>query len=123
MKKYSSVEQYHADFSGTVKDKLIEMNSIIRAALPKAEEVISYNMPAFKEEKVLVYYAGYKKHIGFYPTSKPIIVFADELKKYETSKGAIQFPLDKKLPVTLIKKIARYRQKDEAEKAKNTKKK
>lgn len=86
-----------------------EMREIIRKAAPKAVETISYNMPAFKQGKILVYYAANKSHIGFYPTPQPIKVFADELKKYKTSKGAIQFPIDEKLPAVLIRKIVRFR--------------
>jgi len=73
-------------------------------------------MPAFKQHKVLVYYAVHKAHIGFYPTSNPIVHFKKELQKYHTSKGSIQFPLNKSLPLTLIKKIVKFRA--EAETAK-----
>lgn len=107
--KYSNIDEYHAAFAEPQRSMLDRVRAIIHAAAPEAEEVISYNMPAFRQEKVLVYYAGYAHHIGFYPTSEPIIAFADKIAKYKTSKGAIQFPLDKPLPVSLIKEIVKYR--------------
>ena len=104
---------------------LDSLRETILQAAPKAEEVISYNMPAFKLKKVLVYYAAHKEHIGFYPTSSPIKFFKDELAKYKTSKGAIQCPIDKRLPTTLIKKIVTFRVQEtlEKEKTKNSRKK
>lgn len=107
--KFKTIAQYHATFPKNVQTILNTLHSAIKQAAPKADEVISYNMPAFKQNKVLVYYAAHTQHIGFYPTSKPMVVFKDELAKYKTSKGAIQFPLDKKLPFALIKKIVKFR--------------
>ena len=72
-------------------------------------------MPAFKQNKVLVYFAVGKNHIGFYPTPNPIIVLVKNLATYKTSKGAIQFPLDKKIPLTLISKITKFRVKEDLE--------
>lgn len=117
-KKYPNVAAYFADFEPTQQQKLEEIRAIIKQAAPDATEVISYNMPAFKQNKVLVYYAAYKNHIGFYPTSKPIIVFADKLKNYKTSKGAVQFPLDKPIPKTLVKEMVKFRMKEDAGKGK-----
>lgn len=88
---------------------LRQLRQLIKEIVPEAEEVISYQMPAFKLNGVLVWYAGYKKHVGFYPSSKPIEVFKDELMDYKTSKGAIQFPLDKPLPIELITKIVQFK--------------
>jgi uncharacterized protein YdhG (YjbR/CyaY superfamily) len=87
---------------------LEQLRQIIKTIVPEAAEVISYQMPAFKQNGILVWYAGYKKHVGFYPSSKPIEIFKDELTAYKTSKGAIQFPLDKPLPVELITKIMNF---------------
>ncbi len=115
-KKYPNVAAYFADFEPAQQQKLEEIRALIKEAAPKATEVISYNMPAFKQHGVLVYYAAYKNHIGFYPTSKPIIVFADKLKDYKTSKGAVQFPLDKPIPKTLVKNMVKLRVKEDAEK-------
>jgi len=109
MVKFKTIDEYHSNFSGDVRKKLDQLREAIRSAAPKSEEEISYNMPAFRQNKVLVYYAASKNHIGFYPTPRPIILFKNELKDFKTSKGAIQFPLDKKIPVTLVKKIVKFR--------------
>lgn len=113
MKAVEDIEAYHAQFSTEVASKLEALRKMIHDAVPELEETISYGMPAFKKGKVLVYYAANKNHIGFYPTSQPIMVFAKELVAFKTSKGAIQFPYDAKLPVALIQKIVRYRLKQE----------
>ncbi len=107
--KFTTIDEYHASFPKNVQKLLQQLRLIISQATPEATETISYGMPAFKHHNVLVYYAAHKEHIGFYPTSKPIIVFKEELTKYKTSKGAIQFPLDKPLPTSLIKKIVKFR--------------
>lgn len=118
MKKYTTVAAYLQDIPEQTIARIDELQAAIKAAVPKAEEVISYNMPAYKlNGKVLVYFAAYAKHVGFYPTASPMVVFADELSKYKTSKGAIQFPLDKKIPTALVKKIVKYRIAEEAERA------
>ena len=116
-KKFTTVEQYLSTFSGDTLTRLQEIRKIIRAAAPKAEEVISYNMPAIKQHGVLVYYAGYKGHIGFYPTGSGIEAFKKELSAYEGSKGAVRFPLDKPMPAGLIAKMVKYRLAQDKEKA------
>lgn len=121
--KFESIEAYHASFPSEVKHKLSQMHDAVLAAAPQAEPCISYNMPAFKYHGVLVYYAAFKNHIGFYPTASGIASFADELKAYKTSKGAIQFPLDKPIPVSLVKKIVTFRKKENEAKASLKKKK
>ena len=113
--KFTSIDQYHATFPKETQLILQQLRKIIKEVAPKSEEVISYNIPTFKQNKNLVHYAAYKSHIGFYPTSKPLDVFKDELTKYKTSKGAIQFPIEKPLPIALIKKIVKYRMKADAE--------
>lgn len=95
----------------------INMTTIIDA-VPTATETISYGMPAFRQNKVLVYYVVHKEHIGFYPTPRPISVFKKELAKYKTSKGAIQFPIPEPLPLSLIKKIVKFRVREDIENAK-----
>ena len=89
----------------------------IHIAATTAEEVISYNMPAFKQNGILVWFAGNKNHIGFYPSSTSIKLFKEQLTKYKTSKGAIQFPIDKPLPLALITKIVKFRIKQNSETA------
>ncbi len=103
------VDNYIAGFPLSVRELLETMRAIIRKAAPKAEEVISYQMPAYKQDGILVYFAGYKQHIGFYPTSAPMEVFKEDLAKYKTSKGAVQFPLDKPLPKALITRMVKFR--------------
>ena len=107
--KFTGIDEYHQSFPEDIQIKLQQLRQAVRQAAPKATETISYNIPTFKIKKSIVHYAAYKKHIGFYPTSSPLSVFKDELAKYKTSKGAIQFPLDKPLPLALIKKIVKYR--------------
>lgn len=114
--KFKTIEEYHAAFSPEIQEKLDEIKAIIRQAAPAAEEVISYNMPAFKQHGVLVYYAANKEHLGFYPTGTPIAAFKDELAKYTTSKGAIQFPYSKAIPAALVKKIVKFKIKENEEK-------
>ena len=121
MVKFKTIDEYHSGFSGDVRKKLDLLRKAIHDAAPKSTEEISYNMPAFRQNKVLVYYAAAKEHIGFYPTPGPIKVFQKELENFATSKGAIQFPLDKAIPVTLVKKIVKFRLLEDAEKVKRRK--
>jgi len=112
-----NTDEYIKQFPADVRVLLEKLRAAIKATAPKAEEVISYQMPAFKLNGMLVYFAGYKNHIGFYPTGSPIKVFEKELAPYKWSKGAIQFPLDKPLPLTLVKKMVQFRIKENLEKA------
>jgi uncharacterized protein YdhG (YjbR/CyaY superfamily) len=105
----TSIDDYIAGFPKEVGVLLQQMRMTICEAAPGAEEVISYAMPAFKLNGILVYYAAFKNHIGFFPTSSGIAAFKDELSAYKWSKGAIQFPLDKPLPLDLIVKIVKFR--------------
>lgn len=120
-KKYSTIDEYHAEFPKAVQGSLKELRSAISQAAPESEEVISYNMPAFRQNGILVYYAAYKEHIGFYPTASPIRAFKEDLKKFKTSKGAIQFPIGQKIPASLVKKIVKFRVHEDNEKSKNKK--
>ena len=119
----ANIDQYISTFPEDTQLLLEKLREIIKKAAPKAEEVISYKMPAFKQNGVLVYFAGYKSHIGFYPTGSGIKAFQEEISKYKNSKGAVQFPLDKPLPVGLITKMVKYRVKEDQEKAKTKAKK
>jgi len=107
--KFATVDEYIATFPPATKKALNEIRSTIRKAAPKAEEVISYNIPAFRLDGMLVWYAGYKEHIGLYPRPDVIQVFKKELTSYKLSKGTIQFPLDHPLPIDLITRIVKYR--------------
>ena len=107
--KFKTVDEYLSAFPPPTRKILQEVRQTIKKAAPQAEEVISYNMPAFKLRGVLVYYAAYQKHIGFYPTPSAIKAFEKELSKYQSSKGAVQFPIDQPMPVELITKIVHFR--------------
>lgn len=109
MKSYQSIEAYYQQLSDVEAEKLQELHQIIKKAAPGAEEVISYGMPAFKQNWVLVYYAAAKNHIGFYPTPGAIVAFSDRLSHYKTSKGAIQFPWNEPLPATLVHEMVQFR--------------
>lgn len=113
--KFKTVAQYIRTFPEDVQEKLESIRQTIRKAAPNAEESISYQIPTFKLNGNLVHFAAFKNHIGFYPGSKAIVVFNRELKSYKSSKGAVQFPLDKPMPLSLIQKIVKYRVKEISE--------
>ena len=108
----NGIDIYLKQFHGLNLCRLQEMRAILQKAIPEAEECISYGMPAYRMSKVLVYFAGNKEHIGFYPTSSGIKNFEQELGNWKYSKGAIQFPYEQKLPRGLITRIARLRKKE-----------
>ena len=111
---FNSIDEYIYAQPESIRGKLEELRQIIKEAAPLTVEVISYGMPAFKANSVLVYFVANKNHIGFYPTSSPIVVFKDDLTAYKTSKGAIQLPIKSGIPAALIEKIVKYRiQEDE----------
>jgi uncharacterized protein YdhG (YjbR/CyaY superfamily) len=89
--------------------KLREMQACIRKAAPGATEGLKWGMPAFSYARILVTFAAHKTHIGFYPTPSAVSAFAKELSKFVTAKGSIQFPLEKPLPLPLIRKITAFR--------------
>jgi len=107
--KFKSVDEYLSFFPAITQKVLEEMRRIIKKAAPGAEEVISYNIPAYKLNGILVYFAGYEKHIGFYPTPSALEAFKKEISVYKSSKGAVQFPIDQPLPSALITKIVKFR--------------
>jgi len=107
--KFQTVDEYISTFPPATKKALKDIRSTIKKAAPGAEETISYNIPAFRLNGMLVWYAGYKEHIGLYPRPNVIQVFKKELTNYKLSKGTSQFPLDQPLPVRLITRIVKYR--------------
>lgn len=119
--KPETIDQYIANFPVETQKLLELIRETIHKALPEAREVISYGMPAFKQNSVLVYFAGYAKHIGFYPTGSGIEAFKEEFTQYKWSKGAVQFPLDKPLPLDLITRITRFKAERDLEKVKKKK--
>jgi len=115
--KFKTVDEYISTVPQQVKGLLKEFRKTIQKAAPQAEEVISYNMPAFKLHGMLVWYAAWKEHIGFYPTPSALEVFKKELLAYKGAKGSVQFPIDKPLPLNLVTKIVKYRVKENLEKS------
>lgn len=103
-----TIDEYISDFPEKVQVILQNVRNTVREVLPQAKEKISYGIPTFWQERNIVHFGGYDKHIGFYPGSAPISAFANDLKGYETSKGTIRFPLDKPIPYDLIKEITLY---------------
>lgn len=108
-KKFKTVDEYIAALSPEKKILMNQIRRAIHTALPAAESVISYNMPAVRENGIVIYYAAYKEHIGIYPKPSGVKAFAKELAQFEGSKGTIKLPLDKPLPLDLLTKIALYR--------------
>jgi uncharacterized protein YdhG (YjbR/CyaY superfamily) len=105
-----TVDDYLAALPPSARKTMNQMRAAIRSAVPKsATEVISYCIPAFKDKKVLVWYAAYVDHYSFFPTAAVIADFKDELMPYSTAKGTVRFPNDKPLPIALIKQMVKVR--------------
>jgi uncharacterized protein YdhG (YjbR/CyaY superfamily) len=115
--KVNDIDKYIAGFPKDTQKFLEQLRATIKKAAPGAEEVVSYQMPAYKYHGMLVYFAGYENHIGFYPTPSGIEAFKKELSVFKGAKGSVQFPLDKPLPLELISKIVAFRMKENSEKA------
>ncbi len=106
----NEVDAYIKKFPGNIQQKLIQMRGLIRETATEAAESISYGMPAYKlNGKPLVYFAAFKKHIGFYATPGAHQKFAAELSKYKQGKGSVQFPIDQPLPAELVKSMVAFR--------------
>ena len=118
IKKLNHVDDYIQEYSPEIQGKLEEIRQTIKGVVPEAIERISYNMPSFWFHGNLVYYGAFKNHIGFYPASMTVFEeFKDELKIYKQSgKGTIQFPYDKDIPISLIKRIVQLRAKENIKK-------
>ncbi|MBK1813363.1 DUF1801 domain-containing protein [Clostridium sp. YIM B02505] len=104
-----SIDEYILSCPKEVQEVLKNLREVIKEAAPEATEKISYQMPTFFLYGNLVHFANFKNHIGFYPTPNGIEAFNQELSKYKTSKGAIQFQKDEPLPYELISRIVKYR--------------
>ena len=113
----NNVDEYIDGFPAETQKLLEQLRSTIIKAAPKAEEGISYQMPAYKLQGVLVYFAGYKNHIGFYPGAAGVESFKKEISVYKWAKGSIQFPVEEPIPVKLVTKIVKFRVKQNLEKA------
>jgi uncharacterized protein YdhG (YjbR/CyaY superfamily) len=105
----STIDEYIAQFPDDVQEIMQKIREVIKEAAHHAVEKISYQMPGFYQNGMLVWFGGHQRHIGFYPTGEGIEAFKDELSEYKTSKGAVQFPLDKPIPYDLIRKMVIHR--------------
>lgn len=104
-----AIDHYINEFTGNAYVHLIEIRQIIREVIPKAKEIIAYQMPTYYYKENVVHFAGYNNHIGFYPTPSAIEFFKEELKGFPNAKGSIRFPHESPLPKALILKIVKYR--------------
>jgi uncharacterized protein YdhG (YjbR/CyaY superfamily) len=106
----ANFNDYTRHFPENAQTALREMRSAIKKAVPRAEETISYNLPAFSVDgRPLVWFAAFKSHIGFYPGAAAIAAFKDDFATYKTAKGSVQFPLDRSLPVGLIHRVVKFK--------------
>ena len=110
-----SITEYINAAPKETQKKLREMRACIREAAPGAKESLKWGMPAFSYRRILVTFAAFKHHIGFYPTPSAVRAFAKDLSKFATAKGSIQFPLEKALPLPLIRKITAFRVRESIE--------
>ena len=110
----TNIEQYIAASAATARPILRELRSVIRAAAPKATELISYRMPAFKQHGILVYFAAFKSHIGLFPPVRGDAKLVKALAPYAGPKGNLKFPLDRPIPYTLIRRAVRLRVKQDS---------
>lgn len=117
-RKFKSIEEYIDTFPKNVRDILQKLRQTIKVAAPEAEETISYQMPAFKLNGILVWFAAFKNHIGFYPKVSAIEAFNEKLTKYKVSKGTIQFPLKEPIPYELVAEIVKFRVQENSSKNK-----
>ena len=104
-----NIDEYLIRFPKEVQQLLKKMRLTIKKAAPKAEEKISYGIPTFTLNENLVHFAGYKNHIGFYPTPSGITAFKKELSTYKGAKGSVQFPINEPLPLNLVSRIVKFR--------------
>jgi len=111
-KTLNEIDTYISSFPLITQKRLSEIRLLIKQAAPAAEEIISYQMPAYKLHGMLVYFAGYKNHIGFYPAASGIKQFELEIVAYKHSKGAVQFPINEPIPAELVTRIVAFRIKE-----------
>ena len=121
--KFNSIDEYIGLYPSEIQDILTTLRKVIKESAPEATEKISYQMPTFAMHGNLVHFAAYKNHIGFYPAASGVAAFTDKLVEYKTSKGAIQFPIDKPLPYELIREIVQFRIDENRKRAEDKEKK
>ena len=107
-----TIDQYIAGFPKSTRDILEVLRRVIRESAPEAEEAISYGIPTFKLNGNLVHFAAYRRHVGFYPGPSAIEAFKTELASFKHAKGSVQFPLDRPIPFDLVKRIVKFRVKE-----------
>jgi uncharacterized protein YdhG (YjbR/CyaY superfamily) len=117
--RFKTIDEYIAAFPENVQTILEKLRSVIRETAPEAEETIDYGIPTFKLNGNLVHFAAFKNHTSFYPTPSAIEAFKKELLPFKQSKGTVQFPLDEPIPFDLVKKIVKFRVKENEAKKKN----
>lgn len=117
MLTYSTIDQYIASFPKETQELLFQMRKAIQNAAPEATESIKYGMPTFELKGNLVHFSSNKNHIGFYPSPSGLLAFEKEVSNYKNSKGAVQFPYTKPLPLELVAKITQFRVTENLEKA------
>lgn len=110
--KPTTVDEYIAAAPEAARNHLREIRSILKELAPNATETLKWGNPVFEEKRILFAYAAFKSHMNFMPTPSSLEPFKEELKSFGVGKGTIQFPYDKPLPKTLIRKIAAHRAKD-----------
>jgi uncharacterized protein YdhG (YjbR/CyaY superfamily) len=121
--KAKNIDEYLEGFPALTKKMLQQVRATVKKTAPRAEEVISYSIPACKlNNRILIFFAGWKDHISMYPVPRANQTLQKEISRYQTGKGTLQFPLDKPLPVKFISKIVKLRMKENSEKAKAKKK-
>jgi uncharacterized protein YdhG (YjbR/CyaY superfamily) len=114
------IDDYVARFPKHAQRLLTQMRRTIQAAAPQAKETISYRMPAFTLDRMLVWFAAHKGHIGFYPGAGAIAAFRKELSAYKGAKGSVQFPFEESLPLALVRRIVKFRVKQNVSKVKQS---
>ena len=108
----ANIDEYIAGYPRDVQAHLKQIRATIKSVAPDAEEAIKYRIPTFVLGENLVHFAAFKCHIGFYPTPSGIEAFQDELSTYKSAKGSVQFPIERPMPLALIRKIVRFRVKE-----------
>jgi len=119
--KPKDIDEYISMFPDNIQELLKEIRATIKEAAPEAEEIISYQMPAYKFHGMLIYFAAFKNHIGLYPRVSGIETFKEELSVYKGAKGSVQFPLNKPLPLDLISRIVKFRVAENLKQSKTSK--
>jgi uncharacterized protein YdhG (YjbR/CyaY superfamily) len=105
-----SIDKYIAEFPAETQQVLQQMRALIRASAPEATETIGYAIPTFDlDGRHLVHFAGYEKHVGFYPTASGVEAFKEEFRAYHSARGSVRFPLASPLPVDLIRRVVEFR--------------